>query len=121
MRPRAEAGFTLLELLVALAVFSVAALALLNLAGETQRSAAALESRALAQLVAENVAVDSALAPLADAEGVRFGEESLAGRTWRWERRTLPTEDPALVRVEIRVREGDRPQELASVALFREP
>lgn len=118
---RAEAGFTLLELLVALAVFSVAALALLNLTGETQRSAAALESRALAHVVAENVAVESLLAPLADAEGVRFGEETMAGRTWRWERRTLPTADPSLVRLEIRVREGDAPQELASLSLFREP
>ncbi len=119
--PRRQSGFTLLELVVALFIFSVAAMALLNLAGENVRAAQALERRAFAQLVAENVAVDSALAPLADEAGVRFGEEVLAGRTWRWERRTNPTEDPSMVRIEIIVREGDQPQALAFLSIFREP
>ncbi|MDP2117618.1 MAG: type II secretion system protein GspI, partial [Brevundimonas sp.] len=53
----------MIELLVALAVFSVAALALLNLAGENSRSAARVETRTLGGVVAENLAVEAMIAP----------------------------------------------------------
>lgn len=43
-----RAGFTLIEMLVALAVFALAAMALLNLSGEATRSAVRLEARTLA-------------------------------------------------------------------------
>ena len=51
--PRRE-GFTLLETLVAMAIFSLAVMALLNLAGENTRTAAIVEERTLAGVVAEN-------------------------------------------------------------------
>ncbi len=47
LRTSAEHGFTLLEMLVALAVFSLAALALVRLQGVTLRTAADLDSKAL--------------------------------------------------------------------------
>ncbi|MFP5297125.1 MAG: prepilin-type N-terminal cleavage/methylation domain-containing protein, partial [Alphaproteobacteria bacterium] len=45
MTDPARQGFSLVELLVALAVFSLAAMALLNLSGENTRSAARVEDR----------------------------------------------------------------------------
>jgi general secretion pathway protein I len=97
-----RAGFTLIELLVALAVFSLAAMALLNLSGESTRSAARVETRTLGGLVAENVAVDTIVAPSL-AEGETSGEVSLAGRRWRWTRAVAATDDPELLRVQIQV------------------
>lgn len=95
-------GFSLVELMVALAVFSLAALALLNLAGENTRSAARVEDRTLGGVVADNLAVETVLSrQLETGEGK--GEVELAQRTWGWSRRVEPTEDPALLRVEIRV------------------
>ena len=58
-----EAGFTLLEMLVALAVFSLAALALLRLEGATVRQTGELDERMLAQLVARNLAVETLTDP----------------------------------------------------------
>ena len=55
---KGERGFTLLEMLVALAVFSLAALALVRLQGVTLRTAADLDSKALGQIVARNLMVD---------------------------------------------------------------
>ena len=52
-----ERGFTLLEMMVALAVFSLAALALLRLEGATVRQTGELDERMLAQLVARNLAL----------------------------------------------------------------
>ncbi len=95
-------GFTLIETLVALAVFSLAALALLNLSGENTRSAARVETRTLAGVVAENVGIEAVIAPgLADGETA--GETGMAGRTWRWTRVVTGTDDPGLQRIEVRV------------------
>lgn len=98
----ARQGFSLVELLVALAVFSLAAMALLNLSGENTRSAARVEDRTLGGVVAENLAVEAAIASRLEA-GESSGEATLAGRPWRWTRTVAPTEHPGLLRVDIRV------------------
>ena len=95
-------GFTLVELLVALAVFSLAAMALLNLSGENTRSAARVETRTLGGVVAENLAVEAVTAP-SIGEGNTTGQIDLAGRPWRWTRTVVPTDDPDLLRIDIRV------------------
>src|SRR4051794_5736947 len=55
---REQGGFTLIEMLVALAIFSLAALALLRLGGATATNSARLGSQAMAQIVARNLAVE---------------------------------------------------------------
>ena len=109
-------GFTLIELLVALAVFSLAALALLNLAGENTRSAARVETRTLGGVVAENLAVEAMIAPQM-AEGEASGRTPLAGRDWRWTRTVASTDDPDLLRIEIRVLDDEG--QAADRTLFR--
>src|SRR3546814_3358742 len=52
---RHETGFTLLEMLVALAVFSLAALALIRLQSVTLHTAAGLDGKTLGQIVAHNL------------------------------------------------------------------
>ena len=96
-------GFTLIELLVALAVFSLAALALLNLSAENTRSAARVETRTLGGIVAENLAVETMIAP-AVSEGTTTGQTPLAGRPWTWTRTIAPTEEPDLLRIHITVK-----------------
>ena len=95
-------GFSLIELLVALAVFSLAALALLNLTGENTRSAARVETRTLGGVVAETLAVEAMIAP-SISEGTASGRTALAGRDWRWTRTVAATDDPDLLRIDIRV------------------
>jgi general secretion pathway protein I len=101
-RSPSQEGFSLVELLVALAVFSLAALALLNLTGENTRSAARVETRTLGGVVAENLAVETMIAP-SIAEGTASGRTALAGRDWRWTRTVVATDDPDLLRIDIRV------------------
>lgn len=100
---RGEAGFTLLEMLVALIVFSLAALALLRLEGATIRSTADLETQTVAQMVARNVAVDTLSDPLAPSLGKSDGKAENGGRQWQWERRTSLTGDQRIARVDISV------------------
>src|SRR3546814_10740875 len=55
-------GFSLIEMLVAVAVLSLVALAMLNLAGENTRTALVVEENVLAGIVADNRAVEAMLA-----------------------------------------------------------
>jgi general secretion pathway protein I len=109
-------GFTLVEMLVALAVFSLAAMALLSLSGESTRSAQRVETRTLGGMVAENVAVEAAIAPSA-GEGETSGQTALGGRSWQWTRAVVATEDPELLRIDVRVR--DEEGQAAERTLFR--
>lgn len=98
-----EAGFTLLEMLVALAVFSLAALALVRLQGVTLRTAADLDSKALGQIVARNLMVDVQSDPAAPAIGAQEGDVTNGGRRWHWRRSVRPTDDQRMLQVDLTV------------------
>jgi general secretion pathway protein I len=117
MPPRDVNGFSLIEVLVALAVFSLAAMALLNLAGENTRAATAIETRALASVVAENRAVEAVTAPAPPPLGLTQGQEAAGGRSWRWTRLVSPTTDPEVLKVDIAVLDGTRTA--AELTVFR--
>ena len=85
-RPPSEAGFTLVEMLVALAIFSLAALALLRLEGATVSNTARLQDQALARIVAQNLAVETMTDPVPPAFGRQSGTVVNGGRNWTWVR-----------------------------------
>lgn len=104
---------------MALAVFSLVVLALLNLAGESTRTAVVVEERVLAGIVAGNRAVEAAVEPL-DALAARGeGEEHLGDRDWRWTRVVSATDDAAVLRVDISVYAADSDRIAAETVLFR--
>ena len=100
---RAERGFTLLEMLVALAVFSLAALALVRLQGVTLRTAADLDSKALGQIVARNLMVEVQTDPLPPSIGQADGDVTNGGRRWHWSRVVKPTDDRRLLQIDLTV------------------
>ncbi|HRD46996.1 MAG TPA: type II secretion system minor pseudopilin GspI [Caulobacter sp.] len=116
-RPSAEQGFSLIEVLVALAVFSVAALALVDLGGENIRTARAIEARVIAGVVAESRASEAVIdwPPL----GETSGEDRAGDRSWRWVRKVSRTDDPEIVRVDVVVTPAPRGRTLAEVTVFR--
>ena len=99
--PRRQTGFTLIEMLVALSVFSIAALALLRLDGFAIATTADLDSRLIAQIVVQNEAALLAT----DAGSIVRGASSRAvangGRSFAVRRTVWPTDDPRLVRVDV--------------------
>lgn len=117
-RERTERGFTLVEMLVALAIFSLAALALLRLSGASVRTTGMLEERTLAQIVARNLAVEVLTDPQPPAFGASRGETVNAGRVWRWSRVVGRSPEPRIQQIRIEVR-SDRGPEAAGLTLFR--
>lgn len=116
-------GFSLVEMLVALAIFGLAVLGLLNLAGESTRTAVVIEERVLAGVVAENRAVEAMVANADElaAMGVAdAGRESAGDRDWRWKRTLAPTDDAGILRVDVVVMPADEDRIAAELSLFRE-
>jgi general secretion pathway protein I len=114
---RTEQGFTLIEVLVALAVFSIAALTLVNLAGENTRTASDTEARVIAGFVADNKVSESIIGW--PALGVTSGQERAGDRDWRWTRRVSATSVAELVRIDVRVTDARGGRTLAEVVAFR--
>lgn len=102
-RRSAEHGFTLIEVMVALAVFGLAVLALVRLEGAAIRGATSVEEATVAQMVARNVALDAVTAAQPPAPGRSEGSEANGGRAWRWTRQISPTGDPRVVRIDVAV------------------
>ncbi|QNA84110.1 type II secretion system minor pseudopilin GspI [Sphingomonas sp. So64.6b] len=102
-RHSTERGFTLIEIMVALAVFSLAALALIRLEGATIRGAGILDSTLTAQMVARNVAIEALSDARAPAIGQARGVEQNGGRSWGWTRVTSPTGDTRILRIDVAV------------------
>lgn len=116
-RPRPATGFSLIELLVALAVFALVVLALLRLSGESTRTLARLEPRILAGLVADDVAAEALLVDSASLGQPLQGREHLAGREWPWQRRSQQVAG-GLLRIEVTVFDSQG-QHAAEAVLFR--
>jgi len=115
---RGERGFTLIEMLVALAIFSLAALALLRLGGATAANSARLTDQALAQIVARNLAVEVLSDPAAPAFGTQTGALANAGRQWRWTRLVERSPEPRIQLITIRVN-GMQGPGAATLVVFR--
>ena len=96
-------GFTMIEIMVALAIFSLAALAMVRLQGYSVRSAANLGDSDIAWQVARNVAVEILSNPAPPTLGETSGEEVNGGQPWRWTANTSKTDDARLVKVDISV------------------
>ena len=111
-------GFTLIEVLVALAVFSLAALTLLRLEGATMTNARMLEIRTAAEIVARNRAVEVLTDPIAPSIGSESGSEMQAGHAWAWIRTARRMPDAGLVEVTIHVA-SPFSGEAASITVYR--
>ena len=115
--PRPDGGFTLIEMMVALAVFSLAALALLRLQGATLRHASDIEARTLGQIVANNLSVEALTDSGPPTLGKSQGVAQNGGRNWRWTRVAARTADVRIIRIDIAVTdEFGRPSGSLSIA-----
>ncbi len=100
---RAERGFTLIEIMVALAVFSLAAMALVRLESATIRGATILDDTLIAQMVARNVAIDAVTAAQPPTAGAVAGAETNGGRSWAWMRRVRAMGGSQVLRIDVTV------------------
>ncbi|MGL4734405.1 MAG: type II secretion system minor pseudopilin GspI [Enterovibrio sp.] len=112
-----QRGFTLIEIMIALAIFSVSAMAVLNSTGQNINSLAALEKKTFAAMVADN---QLALLLIAGApESERSGKTNMADQEWHWTVKPVATATGMLRAVDVIVWESDKKSsQLASVRTY---
>ncbi len=96
-------GFSLLEVVIALAVVSIALLALSRTGGSAPARYTDLQQRTLALWVADNAMAEIRLTEGFPQPGARFGQERMAGVDWSWQAEISQSAEPNIRRVDITV------------------
>lgn len=108
LRHKKHQGMTLLEVIVALAVFAIAAVSITKSLGDQIANMPILEERTYAQWVADNVMVDARLESKFPEIGKKDGEMELAGRDWYWRKEVVKTTDDKFRMIRVSVSDDER-------------
>ena len=98
-----RAGFTLIEVLVALAIVSIALMSALRAAGQGTNTVGELRSRLLAGWVAENLLAEHRARRDWLPLGIQRGTGRQGGLDFAWREEVIATPNPAFRRVDVRV------------------
>jgi general secretion pathway protein I len=97
-------GFTLLEVMVALAVLAIALAAMIKGVSDNANNAAYLRDKTFAQWVGMNVVNEQRLAGDWSDKSLQRGEEEMGQHTWYWSYKLSETFDEDVRRLEVEVR-----------------
>ena len=109
MSPARRCGFTLVEMLVALAIVAVALTAGMRALAQAADGAGTLKARTLALWVAQNRLATAAFASELPPTGRRGGEAAQAGIGFVWRETVGATPNPVFRRVDVEVAEAAAP------------
>jgi general secretion pathway protein I len=104
---RAEFGFTLIEVLVALAIVAVGVAAVLGALTSSANTVIYLRDKTFAQWVGLNQIATVRLSGQLQQPGNSDGDTDFAGRKWHWRQEVTSTEIPGVVRIDVKVRPAD--------------
>ncbi len=114
-----QRGFTLLEVMVALAILALTLGAMIKAGGASAHNVAMLRDRTLASWVASNKVNEALLQREWSEPGSRADTVTLGNREWYWEVRIGKTSDPELRRVEVAVRDRKDAAPLVELIAFK--
>ena len=97
-------GFTLIEVLVALAIVTVGMAAVLATLSSSAQTVAYLRDKTFANWVALNQIALVRLSGQLPAPGKSDGDVDFAGRKWHWHQEVNTTQVPGMVRMDVSVR-----------------
>ncbi len=118
----ASRGFTLLEVLVAVAVIAVAFTGILGVVGQAADSAGSLRDRTYAMWLAQNRLVQHQLEKDWPSISTKTGTSDFAGDEWQWEEQIQSSQHQDIRRIEILVRKKDADHVLATlIGILRKP
>ncbi len=110
MKARSTRGFTLIEMIVAVAVLATAMAAILSGMARYADNAGHLRDRSFAIWIAHNRMTEIELSPVWPDIGKSDGEMEMAGLDWKWQVEVQKTPDETLRRIDIWVlpQQGER-------------
>ncbi len=114
-----QRGFTLIEILVSLAIMSIVLGVLVQSAGASAANAGKIRDRTIAQWVASNRLAELQLSGTFPDTGTKAGNSEMLGLTWYWKTLVQKVEDEDLRRVDVEIRKKeDAKNPLVSIAGF---
>lgn len=117
MKNRRNKGFTLLEVVIALAVVAIAMGAVLRALGLAADASYSTKSRLLATWVAQNRLAERRAMGEWPSAGESEGTETQGGAKFIWKEKIKDTPNKAFRRIEIRIYEGgDKNHEIANLS-----
>mgnify|MGYP005839134987 CR=1 FL=1 len=105
-------GFTLLELLVAMAIFATAGVAIMQVSSAHVRNLAQLDELTMARYIADNQMQLAMLDKDWPGKDKQQGELEMANRKWLWQQQRIKVPDDDLRLVQISVSLADAPQQV---------
>ena len=100
-------GFTLIEVLVALAIVAIGMAAVLSTLTSSASTVIYMKDRTLAQWVALNHIADQRLLGQVPSLGNTEGDVDYAGSKWHWRQETVATAVQGMVRMDVHVRPSE--------------
>jgi general secretion pathway protein I len=104
---RDSRGFTLLEILIALAVLALAMGAVIKATSDYTGNHAHLHARTMATWVARNVMIEFQVTDEWPKVGERKGSREMGNQEWRWVARISQTDEAELRRLDVDVMLAD--------------
>ena len=117
MRSPEERGFTLIEVVVALAIVAIGMLAVFKTIGDSVNNVEALRDRSFAGWIADNRITEIRLSGQMPSVEETAGEVEFAGRRWHWVTKVSQTQVEGLRRIDVSVRRDGDPEESSLVTL----
>jgi len=104
---RGARGFTLIEVLVALAIVAIGMAAVMGALTSSANTISYLRDKTFAQWVALNQIATLRLSGQQPATGISNGDTDFGGRSWHWRQEVVATQVPGAERIDVSVRPAD--------------
>ncbi len=115
----AERGLTLVEVLVALVIVTMATLAISGQVAQTARNTRLIQTKTFGTWIAMNKVTELRLVEGVPSANRDDGEVEFAGRDWVWESEIKPPSDQVenFMRIEVAVALADEPDQIIAEAI----
>ena len=110
-------GFTLIEVVVAMAILGIGMLAVFKTIGDTVHNVDELRDRSFAEWIADNRLTEIRISGEMPSVDETAGEVEFAGRQWHWLTKVSQTQVQGLRRVDVSVRRDADPENSSIVTL----
>ncbi|MBM4218612.1 MAG: type II secretion system protein GspI [Gammaproteobacteria bacterium] len=117
MRNPDQRGFTLVEVVVALAIVAIGMLAVFKTIGDTTHNVSNLRDRSFATWIADNRLTEIRVSGQMPSVEETTGEVEFAGRRWHWVAKVSQTQVKGLRRIDVSVRRDDDLESASLVSL----